>query len=89
MTITEANLPDLLIDLYDQYGPAFPRPAGLVIRFQVIHKKTTYENAKKEIEALLTLHGVIPSNLTITPGPEVKVKINRSIKFEVAKDTVM
>ena len=86
---TEALLPDLLIDLADQYDNAFPRPGHLVVSFTVIHERTTFEKAKAEIEALLTLHGIIPHNLDITPGPEVKAKTNRSIKFSVAKDLVM
>lgn len=89
MTLDEARLPDLLIDLHDQYGAAFPKPAGLVVNFNVIHENTTYQKAKAEIEALLTLHGIIPSSLTITPGPEVKTKTNRSIKLSVAKDLLM
>lgn len=88
MTLMEA-LPDLLIDLHDQYGGAFPRPSGMVINFSVIHENTTYKKAKAEIEALLTLHGIIPSGLTITPGPEVKEKWNRNIKFSIAKDLLM
>ena len=88
MTLIEA-LPDLLIDLSDQYGHAFPKPSGMSIQFTVIHNNTTYKKAKAEIEALLTLHGIIPSNLSITPGPEVASKINRSIKISVAKDLLM
>jgi len=88
MTLTEA-LPDLLIDLHDQYGGAFPRPQGMAIMFSVIHDDTTYQKAKAEIDALLALHGVIPSEMTITPGPEVKQKWNRNIKFSVAKDLLM
>jgi len=88
MTLTEA-LPDLLIDLHDQYGNAFPRPQGLALTFQVFHKNTTYPKAKAEIDALLALHGIIPSKLTITPGLEVRGKTDRSIKIEVAKDLLM
>jgi hypothetical protein len=89
MTLEEARLPDLLIDLHDQYGAAFPKPAGLVIKFNVIDDNTTYQKAKAEIEALLAVHGIIPSSLTITPGPEDKTKTNRSIKLEIAKDLLM
>ena len=89
MTLNEARLPDLLIDLHGQYGAAFPKPEGMVIRFNVIHENTTYKKAKAEIEALLTLHGVIPSELSITPGPEDPRKVNRSIKIAVAKDLLM
>jgi hypothetical protein len=88
MTLNEA-LPDLLIDLFDQYGESFPKPSGLTIGFTLIDDNTTYEKAKAEIEALLTVHGIIPSKLTITPGPENKKKINRSIKLEIAKDLLM
>ena len=89
MTIAEARLPDLLIDLHDQYGGAFPRPDGLVIRFSVIHDNTTYKKAKAEIDALLALNGVVPSELTITPGPEIPGKVNRNIKIAVAKDLLI
>ena len=89
MTLAEARLPDLLIDLHDQYGAAYPQPKGLLIYFNVIHKKATYAKAKAEIDALLTLNGIIPSELTITPGPEVPEKINRSIKIGIAKDLLM
>jgi len=90
MTLTEAaRLPDLLIDLHDQYGAAFPRPSGMAINFAVVHENVTYKKAKAEIEALLTLHGVIPSDLSITPGPEKPEKWNRSIKFSVSKDLLM
>lgn len=88
MTLQEA-LPDFIIDLTSEYGSAFPRPAGPVINFQVIHNNTTYEQAKKEIEALLAVHGINPSGLTITPGPEVRRPFNRSIKIAVAKDLLM
>jgi hypothetical protein len=89
MTVIEARLPDLLIDLHDQYGAAFPRPEGLVVRFNVIHDNATYKQAKAEIEALLALHGVVPSELTITPGPEQPGKTNRSVKIAIAKDLLM
>lgn len=85
MNVTEARLPDLVIDLFDQYGSSNARPTGEIINFQVIHANTTYLKAKAEIEALLTLHGLKASTLTITPGPEIKVKTNRSIKFSIAK----
>ncbi len=86
MTTIEENLSDLIIDLHDQYGSAFPRPAGMVVKFQVVHDNATFQKAKAEIEALLTLHGIIPSSLEITPGPEVKGKFNRNVKFSVATD---
>lgn len=89
MTLTEARLPDLLIDLHDQYGAAFPRPAGMVVKFSVVHENVTYKKAKAEIEALLTLHGLMTSDLTITPGPEKPEKWNRSIKFSISKDLLM
>jgi len=89
MTLTEARLPDLLIDLHDQYGMAFPKPEGLVVNFTVIAENTTYKKAKAEIEALLTLHGLIASTLTITPGLENPAKVNRSIKISIAKDLLV
>ena len=63
MTVTEARLPDLLIALHDQYGAAFPKPSGMVVKFHVIHENATYPQAKSEIEALLTLHGVVVSEI--------------------------
>ena len=89
MNLFEAILTDLLLDLTDQYGSAFPRPSGLVLNFQVIAPNTTYQKAKKDIEALLTLYGVIPSNLTVMPGPEISKPFNRSIRFAVAKDLLL
>ena len=88
MTVFEARLPDLLLDLADQYGNAFPKPQGMVIVFTLIRENVTYKAAKAEIEALLTLHGVI-GTVTITPGPEVAGKVNRTIKLSVAKDLLM
>ncbi len=85
MTLNE-NLAGLIIDLHDAYGSAFPRPSGMVVKFQVVHDNATFQKAKAEIEALLTLHGIIPSDLQITPGPEVKGKFNRCIKFSVSTD---
>jgi hypothetical protein len=89
VNLLEALLTDLLLDLTDQYGNAFPRPAGLVLNFQVIAPNTTYAKAKKDIEALLTLYGLIPSNLTVMPGPEVSKPFNRSIRFGIAKDLLI
>ena len=89
MTLLEAKLAGLLLDLTDQYGSAFPRPAGLVINFQVVAESTTYQKAKANIEAMLTLHGIIPSKLSITPGPEIKGNFNRSIKVSVARDILL
>lgn len=88
MTLVEARLPDLLLDLHDQYGNAFPKPQGMAITFTLIREKTTYQIAKKEIDALLALHGVV-GTVNITPGPEVPVKVNRTIKLQVAKDLLM
>lgn len=88
MTVFEARLPDLLLDLADQYGNAFPKPQGMVIVFTLIRENVTYKAAKAEIEALLTLHGVI-GTITIIPGPEVAGKVNRTIKLSVAKDLLM
>lgn len=88
MTLLEARLPDLLIDLTDQYGMAFPKPQGMVIIFTLIREKVTYKTAKAEIEALMTLHGII-GTVTITPGPEVMGKATRTIKLSVAKDLLM
>lgn len=89
MTLTEARLPDLLIDLHDQYGAVFPRPAGMVVKFSVVHENATFKKAKAEIEALLTLHGLMASDLSIVPGPEKPEKWNRNIKFSISKDLLM
>jgi hypothetical protein len=86
MTAIQENLSGLILDLHDVYGSAFPRPQGMVVKFQVVHDNTTFKKAKAEIEALLTLHGIIPSDLQITPGPEVKGKFNRSVKFSISTD---
>lgn len=88
MTLTEARLPDLLIDLHDQYGMSFPKPQGLAITFTLIDERTTYQKAKNEIDALLALHGVVGS-VNITPGPEVPGKVNRTVKLSIAKDLLM
>lgn len=88
MTLVEARLPDLLIDLHDQYGSAFPKPSGMVIHFTLVAENTTYQKAKAELEALLTLHGLF-GNFVITPGPETKTKVNRTIKLTVAKDLLL
>lgn len=84
-----AKLPNLVIDLFDQYGSCHPRPSGDVLTFQVIHVNVTYQKAKAEIEAVLTLHGISAMNLHVTPGPEVKGKFNRSVKFAIAKNSLM
>lgn len=89
MTLTEARLPDLLIDLHDQYGFASPKPRGMVVEFTVIHENTTYDNAVKSIDALLTLHGLAASSMSITPGPQGKKKWNFKVVFTVAKDLLM
>lgn len=88
MTLTEARLPDLLIDLHDQYGMAFPKPQGMVITFTLIPERVTYARAKADIDALLALHGVV-GTAVITPGPEVVGKVNRTIRLSVAKDLLV
>ena len=89
MTLNEARLPDVMIDLSGQYGVVQPRPSGLVINFNVVDENTTYAKAKAGLEALLTLHGIFASSLSITPGPEVKTRFNRNIKFGIATDLLM
>jgi hypothetical protein len=84
-----AKLPNLVIDLFDQYGSCHPRPSGDVLTFQVIHENTTFPKAKAEIEALLTVHGITANSLSIAPGLEVNKKVNRSVKFSVAKNLLM
>lgn len=84
----EESLADLVVDLFDQFGPCNPKPAGIYVRFNLVAENTTYVKAKAEIEALLTLHGVHPISLSITPGPEVRAKYNRNIRFALMKDRV-
>ena len=88
MALVLENLADLILDLHEQYGSAFPKPSGMVVKFQVIHENTTYQEAKSALKALLTMHGLTPLDLVITPGPEVKKKWNRSLKFSVPTDLV-
>ena len=88
MNLLEARLPELLIDLHDQYGMAFPKPQGMAITFTLIRKNTTYSKAKSEIDALLALHGVVGSAV-IAPGPDVVGRVNRTIKLSVAKDLLV
>ena len=87
--LTEAKLTDLVLDLHSTYGGASPRPNRSLINFTVVATNTTYTNAKNELEALLDIYGVLAIDLSITPGPEVKMKINRLIKFSVAQSTVL
>lgn len=88
MTLLEARLPELLIDLHDQYGSAFPKPQGLAITFTLFCKNVTYSKAKANIDALLALHGVV-GTVVITPGPEVVGRVNRVIKLSIAKDLLV
>lgn len=88
MTLTEARLPELLIDLHDQYGMSFPKPQGMVITFTLIRKNTTYSKAKAEIDSLLALHGVV-GTVVIEPGSEVVGKVTRTIKLAIAKDLLV
>jgi len=91
MLLSESKLADLLIDLFDQYGGSNPRPfgSGDWVAFTVVANRSEYGKAKKGIEALLTLHGLTPHSLSITPGPEVVPKINRCIKLVFAKGDLM
>ena len=70
----------------DSITQALGGAQGAVIVFTVIAERTTYKQAKAEIEAILTLHGLRANNIIITPGMEQPAKINRSIKITVAKD---
>ena len=85
----EAKLVDLILDLHTQYGGASPRPEGSLVHFSIVADKTTYRKALNEIEALLDLHGVTPINLSIEPGPEVKMRYNRNVKFSLARSQVL
>lgn len=89
MTLFESKLPDLLIDLHDQYGSAFPKPQGQMMVFEVIHESATWSRAKAEIEALLALHGISATRLEVKPGPEVKGKFNRRIHVEIPNRMLM
>lgn len=81
MVLTE-SLTDLILDLHDLYGIASTKPAGKAVKFSVIHNDTTYEEASKQINELLTRHRLTPVSLVITPGPEVEQQ-NRRIDFSV------
>jgi hypothetical protein len=87
--LLEALLPDFVLDLSAQYGQANPRPAGILIRFNVVDENTTYAKARANIEALLALYGVTANNLSIEPGPEVKGRFNRGIRFAVRRSQLM
>ena len=89
MTLTEAKLVDLVLDLHAQYGGAQPRPNGAVINFAVVHSNTTYQKATAVLEKLLADNKVRAIDLSVTPGPEVPQKFNRSIKFSVARSTLL
>jgi hypothetical protein len=91
MLLSESKLADLVIDLFDQYGGSNAKPFGngMMVGFTVVANRTEYHKARKEIEALLTLHGLTTLDLCITPGPEVPQKTNRCIKFSLAKSQVM
>jgi len=87
--LLEAKLPDLLLDLADQYGNAFPRPGHAAVEFTVIHENVSFSHAKENIEALLTLHGVRASQIDITPGVEQRGKTNRRIRIVIPRDQVL
>lgn len=67
---------------------AFPKPKGTVITFTLILERVTYARAKADIDALLMLHEVA-GTVGITPGPEVKGKVNRTIQLSIAKDLLV
>jgi hypothetical protein len=88
-TVIVEALPDLLIDLHDLYGASFPRPIGSWVQFTVVDDNTTYQKAERQISGLLARHGLLPGNVTITPGPEDKRATNRKIVIQVAKNLLM
>lgn len=88
-SLEEACLPDLLLDLADIYGNAFPRPRGRVIQFTLVDERTTYSKALAKIQGVLQSNGVEPVSLTVNPGPETPALFNRSIVLLVAKDDLM
>jgi hypothetical protein len=87
-SLDEARLPDILLDLADIYGNAFPRPRGNIIQFTLVDENTTYEKAAAKIQEVLDRQGVNPT-VTITPGPEVIKPWNRSIILLFQKNTLM
>ena len=88
-SLDEARLPDLLLDLADIYGNAFPRPKGNVLQFTLVDDNTTYETALEKITGILNNNGLTPLGLTVTPGPEQKKPFNRSIIILMAKGDLM
>jgi hypothetical protein len=87
--VAEARLPDVLLDLADVYGAAFPRPRGLVIQFTLIDARTTAEKAMAKVQKILDRHGILPSKLIVKPGPEVREPFNRTVTLEIQKDLLM
>ena len=87
-TLDEARLPDILLDLADIYGNAYPRPRGAIIQFTLVDENTTYEAAAAKIKDVLDRQGVRPT-VTITPGPEVKKPWNRTLILLFAKSSLM
>jgi len=61
------SLTDLILDLHDHYGSAFPRPSGAIIQFTVVDEQTTYKKAQKKIVGILSSHGLLPAQMDITP----------------------
>ena len=88
-SICEAKLIDFVLDLHSQYDGADPRPKGSVIQFTIVHENTTYPVALKEIQALFTVYGLRPIQLSVEPGPQVKQKFNRCIKFTISRGSLM
>ena len=88
-SLDEARLPDLLLDLADLYGNAFPRPKGSLIQFTVIDENTTYEKAAEKIKGVLNSNGLVPTSLTISPGPEQRKPFNRSVVIQLGKADLM
>lgn len=86
--LTEDHLGDLVLDLHDYYGLAFPRPRGAVIEFKVVHVKSTMQEAENQIKSILSKHGVRPLDLKITPGRELAGKVTRTLTFAVPKVAV-
>lgn len=83
------SIADFVVDLYDQYGGGNPRPSGGLINFTVIHKNASYAKARADIEALLAVHGLESRSLAISPGPEERAFVNRTIAIGIAKSALV
>ena len=88
MILLEANLPDLLIDLYDNFGNVYPVPNGRVVQITVIVNKCTYQKALERLVKVLVSSGIPPLSLVISPDETVRGRVNRKVTFGVRASEV-